>query len=81
LVLPFIWLFVVLFMTTFWLARKRFHALSDRRAIMTAGVVATLPVLLLVFQSVHQLSIKDVLLAVGLIIVTTFYLSRADFIR
>jgi hypothetical protein len=45
-----------------------------------AGTAAALPVLLLVFQSIHQLSVKDVLLVFVLLAAISFYLSKADFI-
>lgn len=81
LIVPFIWLFTVLFFTTLWLLEGRSEKLPRKRAVIIASVVSTLPVLLLIFQSIHQLSIKDVLLTIGLITVASFYLQRADFIR
>ncbi len=48
---------------------------------MIASGAASLPVLLLVFQSVHQLTIRDVLVSVSLLAFAIFYISRADFIR
>lgn len=78
LIVPFMWLFIALFVTT-WLVLKREGQAKRRRSII-ATAAATLPVLLLVFQSIHQLSIKDVLLAVVLLVAITFYLSKADFI-
>lgn len=81
LVLPFMWLFAALFTSSLWILRQRFGRLPRRRAVISAGIISTLPVMLLVFQSIHQLSIKDVLLTIGFILVASFYLQRADFIR
>ena len=46
-----------------------------------AGIIASVPVLLAVFQSIHQLSIRDVLLSVGLVVLAAVYMLRADFMR
>lgn len=78
LVVPFMWLFIALFVTV-WLVLKRLGQSKRRRSII-ATAAATLPVLLLIFQSIHQLSFKDVVLAVILLAAISFYLSKADFI-
>ena len=80
LVLPFLWLFTVLFVTTSILVRRR-KTVTKRQAVITAGIVASIPVLLAIFQSIHQLSIKDVLLSTGLVLLAAWYVLRADFIR
>lgn len=80
LVLPFMWLFACLFVTSwFLLSRKR--GVSKKQAAMVSGVVASIPVLLAIFQSIHQLSIRDVFLSVGLVVLTAIYMLRADFIK
>jgi hypothetical protein len=81
LVLPFMWLFAVIFWTA-WLLLGLSKSLSPaRRRMLIAGVVAMLPSLLLVFQSIHQLTGRDVLLTVAFIALAVFYVSRADFIK
>jgi hypothetical protein len=80
LVLPFLWLFSVLFVTTTLLLKRR-QNVARRKIVIIAGVVASIPVLLAIFQSIHQLSIKDVLLSVGLVLLAAWYVLRADFIR
>jgi hypothetical protein len=80
LVLPFMWLFTILFVTT-WIVLKRRQNISKRQVVIISGVVASIPVLLAIFQSIHQLSIKDVLLSTGLVLLAAWYVLRADFIR
>jgi len=80
LVLPFLWLFVVLFVTVR-LYLGRLTRVNARQTALIAGFTATLPVLLVVFQSIHQLSIRDVLLSLGLVVVAAIYMLRADFIK
>lgn len=80
LVLPFLWLFTVLFVTTASLVKRR-NTVSRRQVVISAGVVASIPVLLAIFQSIHQLSIKDVFLSAGLVLLAAWYVLRADFIR
>jgi hypothetical protein len=80
LVLPFMWLFTTLFVTT-WTVFKRRQNISKRQVVIISGVIASIPVLLAIFQSIHQLSIKDVLLSTGLVLLAAWYVLRADFIR
>lgn len=80
LVLPFMWLFAVLFLSSwFILSRRKF--IRKKQVVLVSGVVACIPVLLAVFQSIHQLSIRDVLLSVGLVVLAALYMLRADFIK
>lgn len=78
---PFLWLFVTLFATMWVLFGAVGPFRARRRRLVMAGSIATLPVLLLVFKSIHQLTARDVILAVALVGVATFYVSRADFIK
>lgn len=80
LVLPFLWLFVALFVAIRQVL-GRFKDIRTRQATLVAGFGATLPVLLIIFQSIHQLSIRDILLSIGLVGVAALYMLRADFIK
>ncbi len=40
-----------------------------------------MPTLLLMFQSIHQLNSKDVVVVVALVCATGFYVAKADFIN
>lgn len=80
LVLPFLWLFACLFVGT-WLILRRQKGVTKKQAVLVAGVIASIPVLLTIFQSIHQLSIRDVLLSVGLVVLAAIYMLRADFIK
>lgn len=79
LVVPFVWLFVVLFLLIAALAKRRGYA--QRQVSLIAGICAALPVLLLIFQSIHQLTFRDIAIALALVLVAAFYIRRADFIR
>lgn len=79
LVFPFIWLFVVLFVSVWLLFRTR--QLPRKQIVLVSGIVATTLVLLAVFQSIHQLTIRDVLLSLGLVSLAAVYMLRADFIK
>lgn len=80
LVVPFLWLFVTLFVGIRLLV-GRLQNVYGRKSVLIAGFGATLPVLLIIFQSIHQLSIRDVLLSLGLVAVAAVYMLRADFIK
>ena len=80
LVLPFIWLFASLLVGTRLLLKRQTKA-SNAQIWYISVLVALVPVLLLVFQSIHQLSIQDILLTAGIVVIATVYMLRADFIR
>ncbi len=54
---------------------------SRRTRTILAGSIALVPVLLLMFQSIHQLTIRDVFVVVSLAGLTAFYVAKADFIQ
>lgn len=81
LVVPFLWVFVVLF-TTIWLLLGHSQMLSKgRRRLLLSGIAAVLPVLILVLNSIHQLTMGDILLVTAILGIISFYLSKADFIH
>lgn len=78
--------YILAFLTLFVLGRSflqsvgLYEKLSSYKRRIILGSAAFLPVLLLLLQSLHQLTMRDVALVVALGIGTTFYLLRADFI-
>ncbi len=83
LLMPFVFLFATVFVTVLLIGRKLgfLKGIDDRRQYALTALIAAIPMLLAVFQSLHQLSIRDVIIAVGLIVGMIFYISRADFLR
>jgi hypothetical protein len=83
LLVPFLIIFTALFLTVMFVGSHThfLKGISTRRKYAIAGFVAALPMLLALFQSLHQLTIRDVLIAVALIVGVIFYISRADFLR
>lgn len=81
LIVPFLWAFLALFVTS-WLVLGRVGILSHgRRRLLLSGIGATLPVLLLVLNSIHQLTMRDFLIVITILTIITIYLSRADFLK
>lgn len=56
-----------------------YDQLSSYKRNIILGTMAALPVLLLLLQSLRQLTIRDVLLVIALGVGLAFYLLRADF--
>ena len=79
-VLPFLWVFSCLF-TLSWLTLRNRPSINKKKLIIVCVLVATSPVLLLVFQSIHQLIIRDVVIMLGLVSLAVVYVVRADFIK
>ena len=81
LVMPFALLFVSIYSTTKVILRHTRLKADRKRTTIVASAIAALPVLLFVFQSVHQLTIRDILVSIALVGAAVFYISRADFIH
>lgn len=80
LILPFIWLFAVIYMSAHLILKFKTKATKKQSQIISS-LSASLVVLLCVFQSIHQLSIRDVAISVAIIGIAALYLLRADFIK
>lgn len=80
LILPFLWLFAALFVSVLVVLKYKTSA-SVKQSRIIASLFASLVVLLCVFQSIHQLSIRDVAISVAIIGIAALYLLRADFIK
>jgi hypothetical protein len=80
-IVPFAWLFLVLYLSINFVIHWRWPDSSKKRSVIVAGVGAALPVLLLVFGSIHQLTIKDFLLALAIVTCVSVYMAKADFIH
>lgn len=81
LILPFVLLFVALYKTAQAVLSMLFKGLSRRRVRLMSGIIALLPTLLLILASIQQLTIRDIAIVVGLIILLTFYMRRIDFLN
>lgn len=79
LIVPFMWLFAVIYVSLHLLLKYKTSA-SKKQARIIASLTASLVVLLCVFQSIHQLSIRDVIISFAIIGIAGLYLLRADFI-
>jgi hypothetical protein len=83
LILPFILLFLLIFLGTLFIFQQKTHSLKlfTNRSVTVAMTVAILPVLLVVFQSIHQLTFKDVLVSFALLGGILFYISKTNLIN
>lgn len=79
LIVPFLWLFAVVFLLTKLVLHYKTKA-SNKQALIISSLLACLLVLLFVFQSIHQLTIRDLLISLAIIGIAGVYLMRADFI-
>jgi len=75
LVLPFILLFALLFVGIAYLLELR--GIGPKKRAKIAALCASLPILLLVLQSIGQLTVRDVLTMALLFVLSYFYISRA----
>lgn len=74
LILPFLVIFGLVFYLVKWFSVKR--GISAKRAVRLALLCAALPTLLLVLQSIGQLTIRDVATTALLFFLSYFYISR-----
>ena len=83
LLVPFLLLFLVIFLTVLLIGKRTpiLKGMQRRRQYAVAALIAAIPMLLAVFQSLHQLNGRDILIAIGLAAAVSFYIARADFLR
>jgi len=74
LVIPFILLFTLLLSGILYLLGLR--GVNNKKSIKIASLCASLPILLIVLQSIGQLTIRDVLTVLLLFAISYFYISR-----
>ena len=74
--IPFVLLFVLLGSVI--ALALRYRGMPFRRALRLGIVLATVPVLLLVLQSIGQLTVKDILTILILFVVSYFYIARVS---
>src|SRR6185437_13863079 len=85
LILPFLLLFIAIYMTVLEVLhllrggeQNRIVGMRASRPRLIAGLIAGFPVLLLVLQSIGQLTAWDVLTVVALFIVAYFYIIKSS---
>lgn len=81
LITPFLILFLIIFMLIVSVIRvlKIGKQGLSRGQLLTIGLYAGYPVMLLVLQSVGQLSVRDVVTLTFLLVVAVFYVSKLSF--
>ncbi len=76
LILPFILLFSALFITILLILRTSQLSSRVRRPLILTALLAGVPTLILLLDSVNQLSLKDVLIIAVLGVLALFYFSK-----
>jgi hypothetical protein len=76
LIVPFVGLFMLLIGGISFVLRRR--GLSRSKSIRMASFLAGLPIILLVLQSIGQLTPRDVITILALFVISYFYVSRAN---
>lgn len=74
LVLPFLLLFIMLFSLAVLMFQRR--GMSTVRSVRVGAFCAGIPLLLLILQSIGQLTLRDVLTIGALFLISYFYISR-----
>lgn len=77
LILPFL-LFFLAILFAILLVMYSYSATSGKKALKVAGLGASAPTLLLVLQSIGQLTVRDFLVILVLFIVSYFYVSKGS---
>lgn len=80
LIVPFILLAAALYKTATTLLRLTFTKASTHRIRIMAVVISLLPTLLIILSSIRQLTIRDVAIVGGLLVLIVFYMRRLDFL-
>ena len=84
LIMPVVLLFVIIY-TTVYLAifkkYKRLNKLSKTRIYVISGISALIPVLLIVLASIGQFTLRDIVLALVIVVCISWYLLKVDFLK
>lgn len=72
--IPFVLLFVSVLILASWLLQH--YGMAMRRSVRVGVLCAGIPILLLVLQSIGQLTLKDVLTIIVLFSISYFYVAR-----
>lgn len=80
LTLPFLLLFLSLFLSLEILLSSLMPKINAKSKRWLAVILAGLPVLLVLLQSIGQLSVRDLLLVIALVSALIFYFKKADFL-
>ena len=76
--IPFLVIFICLYLTIDLMMRYLLKNLSIRSRMRTSIILAILPVLILILQSINQLTIRDVTITFVLFLLLIFYFKKAD---
>ncbi len=80
LMVPIVLVFIIFYTLALGALRVFRSSMAIKKRRVVAGVASALPTLLFIFQSIQQLSAKDVLIVLGLWLICVWYLQRVDFI-
>ena len=81
LVVPFLLLFAALYFTVELLLSRYLPNLGSRAQHALSLSLTSLPILLLILQSIGQLSARDLLITAGLVGGLVFYFRKTDFLK
>jgi len=80
-IIPFVVILICLFLTINIIIRYVISDLKPKSRFRISLALSAFPVLIIVLQSVNQLTIKDTLITIGLFLLLIFYFKKVDFIR
>jgi 4-amino-4-deoxy-L-arabinose transferase-like glycosyltransferase len=83
LIMPVALLFAIIFVTVHLIITrkiKRSQVMSRTRLLIISGVIAIVPVILIVLASIGQFTLRDIILASVIVIIIAWYLLKVDFL-
>ncbi len=84
LILPVVLLFLIIFASVYFLITKkisRSKRISKTRIYIISGVVALIPVLIIVLASINQFTLRDIMLSSVIVVCISWYLLKVDFLK
>jgi hypothetical protein len=82
LVLPYLLLFLIIYVTTQLIIGKRFgnsRVASNTKRVIISGLFATIPVILVLLASIRQFTVWDILLSIAIMFFIAWYLIKVEF--
>lgn len=84
LILPVVLLFIIIYVSVYiGILKKiaRARRISRTRMYVISGIIALVPVLIIVLASINQFTLRDIILSSVIVIFVSWYLLKVDFLK
>lgn len=84
LLMPIVLLFIIIYFTVYLFIMKKINRakkITRTRLYVISGIITLIPVLIIVLASINQFTLRDIILSAVIIIISSWYLLKVDFLK